>query len=100
MTHNLTSSIDLATESITISEEVVRGRFIQAASLDCNELVAQHYVTVIQTKDAMIRAALIRLGWTPPPEGRILHSRREGSDPADLQRDDHPPENQDAGGAG
>lgn len=39
------------------------------------ELVSKHYRQVMDTKDQMIREALIKLGWTPPPD--VLHSKRE-----------------------
>lgn len=100
ITHNLTSSIDLGNEVITIKEEMVDTGILHAVDFSRHEAVTRHYVTLVETKDKMIREALIRLGWTPPPEGRVLHSRREGSDPANLQGDNDATENKDAGSLG
>lgn len=100
ITHNLTSSIDLGNEVITIKEEMIDTGILHAVDFSRNEAVTRHYITVVETKDKMIRDALIRLGWTPPPEGRVLHSRREGSDPANLQGDNNPAEDKNTGGLG
>lgn len=39
--------------------------------------VTRHYKQVLDTKEGMVRDALIRLGWTPP--GSIMCSMREAS---------------------
>lgn len=99
LTHNLKGSIDLASKIITIDEEMVDSGVLHIP-FETRQALTQHYRTVVDTKDQMIRDALIRLGWTPPPDGLVLHSRREGSDPADLQRDNDPPQDKNAGSPG
>lgn len=37
-----------------------------------DELVGRHVLHVAQTRDAMTRAALIRLGWTPPANDPVV----------------------------
>lgn len=39
------------------------------------EAMQRHQRHVMDTKDQMVREALIKLGWTPPPE--VLHSKRD-----------------------
>lgn len=72
----LQSSIDLTSETISIDECTYEA----SMRPDAQEMLTKHCITVIQTKERMIRDALIALGWTPPPEGRVLHSKRKGSD--------------------
>ena len=63
---------------------------IQGASILIDEMIHEpctdvlqgaaqrHYRQVLDTKDALVREALIKLGWTPPPETpSVLHSRRD-----------------------
>lgn len=57
-------------------DTIIIDETVTEASMNlCNELVSRRHRQVMDTKDQMIREALIKLGWTPPPD--VLHSRRE-----------------------
>jgi hypothetical protein len=60
MTTTLKPSIDLADQVIRVDEITSRDPM--------DQLLAQHYSTIVRTRDRMVRAALIAMGWTPPAE--------------------------------
>lgn len=92
ITNEISGSVNLATGVITL-EDIERH-----SGLVGNDLLAGHYRNVLDTKERMVREALIRLGWTPPSDladMALLHSKR--SDPAQLEGGDHPPKDDKAG---
>lgn len=57
------------------SSTIIIDEFITRTFIDPTQTaVTQHHQQVCDTKDNLIREALIQLGWTPPPS--LLHSRR------------------------
>lgn len=72
ITHNLSCAVDRRRKTIEVRESVKH-----ECSSPSDEALEQHYVTVIDTKDRLVRQGLIDLGWTPPAS-TMLHSKREG----------------------
>lgn len=58
----IASGVDVATGVISINEEVIEPDLMYR-----DEMVKKHVKWVIDTRDQAVRAALIKLGWTPPP---------------------------------
>lgn len=85
ITNDIGATVDLGSGVITITDLETT-----APGLELDDPMApltRHYRNVLDTKETMVREALIKLGWvrrddliaegwTPPPG--ILHSRREG----------------------
>ncbi|HOW46105.1 MAG TPA: hypothetical protein P5305_01455 [Rubrivivax sp.] len=62
ITHTLKPSVDLAAGAILLEE-------LSEEQLDIGgKLFKRHAIAVVHTRDQAIREALIKLGWTPPPE--------------------------------
>lgn len=62
--NKIKGSVDLASGVITIedTETTVNSAFAS----DPMEPITRHYRSVLDTKEGMVREALIKLGWTPP----------------------------------
>lgn len=75
LTHKTDLKLSLSGAIIVIDEYVT-----QASTDPAVAAVTAHRQQLCDTKDAMIRDALIALGWTPPPA--LMHSRR--GDPTDA----------------
>jgi hypothetical protein len=84
ITTTITPQIDFTSGSIRLDE-------VTDDSMGLEGLTARFHTTIIRTRDQATRAALIRLGWTPPaPEQRladaptsdITRSRVRAHDPA------------------
>ena len=71
ITHELSCAVDRRRKTIEVRESVTH-ECADAAS----DALEQHYRTVIETKDRLVRQGLIELGWLPPAS-TMLHSRRE-----------------------
>lgn len=59
--HTVTVAIDEFNQSIVA----------EITAFPQDDIFAQHIRQVIQLQDAEVRKALIKLGWTPPAQGRI-----------------------------
>lgn len=74
--NEITGQVDLRSGVITIDDTETQ------ISSTGGDAITRHYRTVLDTKDRMVRDALIAQGWTPPAgltEAMTLHSAREGS---------------------
>lgn len=60
--------VNLATGDISLFETESNSLFHD--EFDPRKVLKQHAIRVVQTRDAAVREALIKLGWTPPPEER------------------------------
>ena len=69
--HTVTVTIDAFNQ--TIATEI--------AAFPQDDIFGQHIRQVIQLQDAEVRKALIKLGWTPPAQGRIQPTCRAGATP-------------------
>ncbi|WOB06533.1 hypothetical protein [Piscinibacter gummiphilus] len=59
--------VDLASGRITI-DEFEGGPFVEPNPV--GKIIERHTRQIFETRDAVVREALIRLGWTPPPTSR------------------------------
>lgn len=72
ITNNVAATSDPASGVITITTEEIR-----AAVYPYDEAIRSYYTDVLNTKEALVREHLIRLGWTPPPDAPVtMHSNR------------------------
>lgn len=64
-THRIEPKVDLA-NGVAILDEFERNPLIDHSPT--KEILERHFRSIVDTRDKAIRAALIRLGWTPPAE--------------------------------
>lgn len=69
--HSLSSTVNNDRATIEIAECVTHT--LEAA---IDEALVDHYKTVVDTKERLVREGLIALGWTPPAS-LVLHSKRQ-----------------------
>jgi hypothetical protein len=64
ITHRIEPKVDLA-NGVAILDEFERNPFLSDSPT--REILERHFRTIVDTRDKVIRDALIALGWTPPP---------------------------------
>lgn len=72
--NEISGQVDLRSGVITINDH-------ETQTAPSGDAIERHYTNVLDTKERMVRDALIALGWTPPGglEAVTLHSARETS---------------------
>lgn len=90
ITNRLEPKVDLANGLITIDEYETNPLLNDDLS-PTRTMLERHHRTVLETRDRMTRDALIKLGWTPPPERPKRKPAAECSDDARLRARAHDP---------
>lgn len=68
--HTIRPTVNLSTGDITLFE-TERNPLLDA-EFSARKALERHTMCVVRTRDEAVRAALIKLGWTPPPEPGIF----------------------------